>query len=130
MKELLCLLAGAAIWEIIHRTFFDNKDDQKINLIIQKLNSMAERTEQALADLQAIQGTLNKISAESSATLQKLRELEEAAANDDTPQSVLDKIAEVKAQVQVVDDLVPDAQPEEPETPEEPEIPEEEEPNP
>lgn len=75
------------------------------------LKTMAERTEQALADLQAINTKLQKIGNETAVTLQKVKELEEAAANADTPQSVLDKIAEVKEQAQVVDDLTPDAEP-------------------
>lgn len=76
-----------------------------------KLKTMAERTEQAIAELQAINTRLQKIGNETAATLLKVKELEEAAANNDTPQEVLDKIAEVKAQAQIVDELTPDAEP-------------------
>lgn len=95
MKKLILMLFGVNIGISI------------INHL--KLKSMAEKTDQALADLDAINAQLAKIGTESAATLQKVIELEEAAANADTPQSVLDKIAEVKAQAQVVDDLTPDA---------------------
>jgi len=69
---------------------------------------MGDRTTKALEDLQAINTTLGKVSVESANSLQKIKELEEAAANNDTPQEVLDKIAEVKTAVTAVDDLVPD----------------------
>lgn len=83
---------------------------EKVNSLNSKIDIMGQNTDQALADLQAINDKLQKIGTESSATLQKVKELEEAAANNaDTPQAVLDKIAEVKAQAQIVDDLVPDA---------------------
>lgn len=70
---------------------------------------MGANTDKALADLQEIKDNLVKVSAESATLLQKITDLETAAANADTPQSVLDKIAEVKAQAKAVDDLVPDA---------------------
>lgn len=78
-------------------------------LIINKLNTMAENTDKALADLGAIKTQLTKIGTETTTLLQKVADLEAAAANADTPQSVLDAIADVKAQAQIVDDEVPDA---------------------
>lgn len=71
---------------------------------------MSENTDKALAGLADIKTQLGKIGAESSTMLQKITDLENAAnSNPDTPQAVLDAIADVKAQAQVVDDLVPDA---------------------
>lgn len=69
---------------------------------------MSNNTDLALAGLEEIKSHLTKIGAESSTMLQKITDLENAAANNDTPQAVLDAIADVKAQAQVVDDLVPD----------------------
>lgn len=70
---------------------------------------MGENTNKALADLQEIKDNLAKVSTETATLLQKVTDLETAAANADTPQSVLDAIADVKAQAKAVDDLVPDA---------------------
>lgn len=90
----------------------DRETKEYLHLIISKLNKMAEKTDKALADLQAIQTQLQKIGNETAVTLQKVADLEAAANGDpDTPQSVLDKIAEVKTQAQLVDDLTPDAEP-------------------
>lgn len=74
-----------------------------------KLNKLMSNTDQALADLAAIKSQLSKIGGETSTLLQKITDLENAANSADTPQSVLDAIAEVKAQAQIVDDQVPDA---------------------
>lgn len=68
------------------------------------------KEQQALDDLSAIQEKLQKIGNESAATLQKVKDLEAAAADSGASQAVLDKIAEVKAQAQIVDDLTPDAE--------------------
>lgn len=74
-----------------------------------KIKKIMGNTDQALADLAAIKTQLSKIGGETSTLLQKITDLENAANNADTPQSVLDAIADVKAQAQVVDDQVPDA---------------------
>lgn len=66
------------------------------------------KEQDALDGLNAIQAQLTKIGTETSASLTKITELEALANENNVPQSVLDKIAEVKAQAQVVDDLVPD----------------------
>jgi hypothetical protein len=89
-------------------------DESKLDLIIHKLNHMAANTDKALADLGLIKTQLGKVGTETAALLVKITELEAAAAEADTPQTVLDAIAEVKAQAQVVDDQVPDAPPVEP----------------
>lgn len=65
-------------------------------------------TDQALADLAIIKGSLVKIGGETSTLLDKITALENTVTPD-TPQSVVDAIADVKKQAQVVDDLVPDA---------------------
>jgi uncharacterized protein YoxC len=83
----------------------------QINILKLKLHKMGQNTDKALEDLGAIKTQLTKIGTETSTLLDKIKVLEDAAANADTPQSVLDAIADVKAQAQVVDDEVPDAQP-------------------
>lgn len=89
--------------------FHDKEMMEKINLIINKLQLMGFNTDKALADLAAINEQLTKVGAETATLLQKITDLETTAANADTPQSVLDAIAVVKTQAQVVDDEVPDA---------------------
>lgn len=84
---------------------------KEIYLLKKTINNMAENTDQALQKLEAIGTKLQKIGTESAATLQKVKELQDAAnANAGTPPEVLAKIDEVAAQAQVVDDLVPDAE--------------------
>lgn len=61
------------------------------------------------AEIQALTGQVAKISNESQQTLAKVKELEDALANsDDIPESVLTAFADLKAQVQKVDDAIPD----------------------
>ena len=69
-----------------------------------------------LEDLQAISAQVGKIGTESSATLAKVAALEAAlaaaAANGTViPQAIVDAVAALKVQVQIVDDLVPDPTP-------------------
>jgi hypothetical protein len=82
-----------------------------LNTINSNLKIMGQNTDKALEDLAAIQTQLTKVGQETSTLLQKITDLENAAANADTPQSVLDAIQAVKTQAQAVDDEVPDAQP-------------------
>ena len=88
----------------------------------QKLETIMTNTEIALADLVAIRAlcetqnaTIAKIGRETSTLLQKITDLE-ASAPADTPQSVLDAIAEIKIGAQIVldnmtavDNQVPDS---------------------
>lgn len=99
-------------WEDIHH---EREVLEKLNLIIHKIEKLMSNTDQALADLQAIGTTLSKVSTETTTLLQKITDLENSTTSD-TPQSVLDAIAAVKAQATTIDDLVPDA----PATPAEP----------
>lgn len=87
----------------------DDKSLAALNSINSKLDKIMSKTDQALADLEAIQTSLTKIGTETATSLQKITELEALAAENNVPDVVLAKIAEVKAQAQVVDDLVPDA---------------------
>ena len=69
---------------------------------------MATQAELA-AELAAATSAVAKIGTESSATLQKVIELEEALANGGmTSPEVDEAVAALKAQVQLVDDLIPD----------------------
>jgi len=99
--------------EVTHHHYFhmgvDDEVKKLLHSVISKLNIMGQNTDKALQDLQEIKTNLSKVSAESTTLLQKITDLENAAANADTPQSVLDAIADVKAQAKAVDDLVPDA---------------------
>lgn len=99
-------MAGLQIHLHIHD---ERKTDSGHDEIIQKLNQIMANEQQALQDLDAIKTTLTKISTESTASLQKITELEAAANEANVPQSVLDKIAEVRSLAQGIDDLVPDA---------------------
>lgn len=84
-----------------------------INIINQKITRIMSNTDQALSDLQVISSTLTKVSGETTTLLQKITDLENATTSD-TPQSVLDAIAAVRAQAEAIDSLVPDAPPTEP----------------
>ena len=75
-----------------------------------KLDKIMANEQQALDSLNAIQAQLQKIGNETAASLQKIIELEQAAQNAGVPQSIMDKIAEVKLQAHLVDDLTPDAE--------------------
>lgn len=94
----------------------DNKMQQLVNkqdFLTLNIQTMGQKTDQALADIALIKGTLDKVSAETSTLLQKITDLENTAGNNDTPQEVLDAIAAVKTQAEAVDALVPDAPPSE-----------------
>lgn len=93
------------------------KDDGENNEVLEKLNLIIEQNKKIMSTQAEIAEQLNqttdqlqKIGNESAATLQKVKELEEALANQSnvTPelQAAFDAL---KAQVQTVDDLVPDA---------------------
>lgn len=70
---------------------------------------MATQTE-VIAIINQATEQLGKIKEESSATLQKVSDLEAALANQDNASPALvDAVNALKAQVQVVDDLVADA---------------------
>jgi len=99
----------------IHIHIHDHRDDkflqdirELLTIINQKISTLMSNTDQALQDLQAIGAQIQKIGTETSALLQKISDLEKTTTPD-TPQSVLDAIAAVKQQAQLVDDLVPDA---------------------
>lgn len=87
-------------------------DDQKLNLIISKLDQIMSTQAEIAAGLNAATDQLKKIATESSKTLQKVADLEAALNNQSnvTPelQAAFDAL---KTQVQVVDDLVPDEAP-------------------
>lgn len=65
--------------------------------------------QEILDDLTSIKDTLVKIGLESSATLDKVAELEALLAAGGSLEAIAAKVAEVKAQAQLVDELVPDA---------------------
>lgn len=85
-------------------------DDPATHLILTKLEKMMATQAELAASLAAVSAQVSKIGTESSATLQKVADLEAAlaAAGNTTPE-VDAALAALKAQVQVVDDLVPDA---------------------
>lgn len=100
--------------KVIHEIRFQGEDVfaqllQDIHFIKTQNHKIMSNTDTALADLAAIKTSLVKVGTETSTLLQKIIDLENAAGAADTPQSVLDAIADVKAQAQIVDDLVPDA---------------------
>lgn len=113
MNSSLIFLSGIASGIIIGLLLRRNEGiKESLILIINKLNKMAANDEKALQELEAIKTNLQKVGNESAATLALVKQLQDTAGNNPgTPQVVLDKIAEVAAQVKVVDDLTPDAEP-------------------
>lgn len=65
--------------------------------------------DEVLADLTGIAETVTKIGAETSASLAKIAELEALIAAGGVSQDIVDKVAEIKAGLTAVDDLVTDA---------------------
>jgi Asp-tRNA(Asn)/Glu-tRNA(Gln) amidotransferase B subunit len=65
--------------------------------------------DEVLADLTAIGATVTKIGTETSASLAKIAELEALVAAGGVSQEIVDKVAEIKAGLTAVDDLVTDA---------------------
>ena len=84
---------------------------QRLRIIILRMQERIMTTQLELAaQLNAISVQLGKVGAESSATLQKVADLEVALANAGNVSPELQAAFDaVKAQVQLVDDLVPDA---------------------
>ncbi len=92
-------------------------DHEELRHIRHSLEHINQRLEKIMAtqaelakDLTAISEHVAKIGTETSATLQKVTDLETALANaGNTTPEVDAALAALKAQVQVVDDLVADA---------------------
>lgn len=83
---------------------------KKVNKLNKKVHWIMATMEQLTADLEAVTEQVAKIGTETAITLQKVIELEDAlaAAGGTTPEVDAAMIA-LKAQVQIVDELVPDA---------------------
>lgn len=80
------------------------------HLIIQKLNSISMTQEELAQGLADVTAQVAKIGVESKTTLQKVSDLEAALAGQDNVSPAVQTAFEaLKAQVQVVDDLIPDA---------------------
>lgn len=83
---------------------------EKLDLLTTKIETVMSTQAEIAAQLNETTAQLQKIATESAATLQKVADLEAALANQSnvTPelQTAFDAL---KAQVQTVDDLVPDA---------------------
>jgi hypothetical protein len=88
----------------------DNKFITGILLqILYRVEKMSESQDKLIADLTEIKGVVVKIKSESGATLAKVIALEELIANIEVPTEVKDLVAEIKAGVSSIDELVPDA---------------------
>lgn len=94
------------IFQILKSIYRDQKIIQKQNqLIIMKQSEMAEQLNEQTAKIA-------KIGTESTKTLERVTELEEALANQDNVSPALQTAFDnLKAQVTVVDDLIPDVTP-------------------
>jgi len=69
---------------------------------------------EAVTALTTASAQITKIGAETTATLQKVTELQavvDGMPTGSVPQALQDAVAALQAQVQIVDDLVPDAPP-------------------
>lgn len=86
--------------------------EAKIDKVLTMLKEM-KMTQQELADsLKTITAQVAKIGTESTKTLALVTDLEAQIANaGNVSQPVIDAFQALKAQVQVVDDLIPDAPP-------------------
>lgn len=93
----------------------------EINLINQNLVKMAKTQAEMAADMNLVSEQLTKVAGESKQTLDKVKELEDALSNQENVSPELQTAFDnLKAQVLVVDDLIPDAPTTEPTPPTEP----------
>ena len=85
-------------------------DDPTSQLILTKLGKLMATQAELAASLAALSTQVAKIATESSATLAKLAELEDALANaGETTPEVDAAVEALRTQLQLVDDLVADA---------------------
>lgn len=90
----------------------DEETKKSLILIHHKLDKIMTEQEQLAEDMKAVSTQLQKIGNESAQSVAKLAELETQLANQpNLIQPVKDAFAALKQQVQLVDDLVPDAAP-------------------
>jgi chromosome segregation ATPase len=84
--------------------------EQLLQVILTKVNAVMTTQAELAAALNDLKATIDKIGAESTATLQKVADLETALANAGTVDTkVQEAFDALKASVKAVDDLVPDA---------------------
>jgi len=94
--------------KVDHHVWFH--DDPTGQLILHKLEKLMATQAEMAASLDAIGEQVTKIGTESAATLARVSELEAAlAAAGNTSPEVDAALEALKAQVKLVDDLVPDA---------------------
>lgn len=85
------------------------KDIKELLIHIKSQNlKLMSNTDQALQDIAGLKALFTKIGGETTTLLQKIIDLQNNAPAD-TPQVVLDGLADLLVQGKVVDDLVPDA---------------------
>jgi hypothetical protein len=97
--------------------FYENKcPENDLNFItgilmqiLFRVDKMSESQDKLIADLTEIKGVVVKIKSESGATLAKVVALEELIANTEVSPEVTALVAEIKAGVASIDELVPDA---------------------
>jgi hypothetical protein len=81
-----------------------------VQTILEKVNAIVTTQAELAADLTAVKDQITKIGAETTATLQKVADLETALGNaGNVSPEVQAAFDALKASVQAVDDLVPDA---------------------
>lgn len=83
--------------------------EQSLGCILEELKEIKMTQAELAQGLKDLQTQVAKISTESSTTLQKVTDLEAALENVTTTPDVDAAFAALKAQVQKVDDLIPDA---------------------
>jgi hypothetical protein len=83
---------------------------EKLNLRLNELKELIMATkEEVLETLQGIHTLLQEVASETDASLAKITELEALVAQGGVSQEIVDKVAEIRANLQVVADKVPNA---------------------
>lgn len=82
--------------------------DKAIKQLTMKLNEAIEALGATKTQLTKVVGEVRGVQTEVNTLKDKVKALEEAAANGDIPQELADAITGVKDQTQVVDDTIPD----------------------
>lgn len=111
-----------ALTEAIKSLNSNHEPKTILTRIERKVDQMAKTQSELAADVKAATEQLKKIGTETSATLQKVTDLQAiidagGGVGSTVSQELIDAVDALKAQAQVVDDLVPDAAPPAPPAP-------------
>lgn len=114
--QLLCSIINAldGLTKEIHLAHSKHETNTLLLELTRKVDQMAKTQSELAADIKTATEQLKKIGTETSATLQKVTDLQAiidagGGVGSTVTQELIDAVDALKTQAQVVDDLVPDA---------------------